>query len=132
MTCETISDSHYLLNTKGSLKFQVGEFDNSLNKVQELIDAIGKDLGITVPEASSVENAVKWLNSRTEPFGVYVKLKGDNKLSANQSKVIDAVVETLSVQTRELIEAKNWAELAKMPDGQPTVQESDINISLPI
>ena len=54
----------------------------------------------------------------TATLSAYAKLKGDDKLSADQSKTIDAVVETISVQTRELIKAKNWAELAKMPDEQ--------------
>lgn len=60
----------------GSFEFQVGEFNNSLEKIKPLLEKLGS----SDSNFKTIEEAVNWLNESIEPFQKYLNYIKNNKI----------------------------------------------------
>ncbi|MEI8011843.1 MAG: hypothetical protein WCI27_05095 [Candidatus Omnitrophota bacterium] len=110
----------------GSWVLHANEF-KAIDQVKALSAAIVNDAGKAIDKKSAgkdlkalndVEKAVYDLNESDLPFIAYINLKEKKKLTDEQLAAIDAVVATLSKESKERIEQQEWAALVKSFDGQ--------------
>lgn len=90
----------------GSFEFQVGEFNDSLEKIKPLLSRLGK----SIDDFNAIKDAVSWLNKSIEPFQNYLNYRENNK--------IDKKLISLTPKNFENFNNEQLQELASTFEGQ--------------
>ncbi len=90
----------------GSFEFQVGEFEESLEKIKPLLTKLGQSMDTL----RDIKSAVDWLNRSIKPFQIYVKYIKTNW--------IDQTIRDLAPKDFESLSDNQFQELALSAEGQ--------------
>ena len=99
------------------MKFQVGEFNNDLAKINDLIAAILKDLQKSAPEIGLAESGIDWLNQSIEPYQLLHNVNNYNKLDNKSQALIKEIEKTYEIQSINVLTTEKLRQLSGTDQG---------------
>ncbi len=109
--------SDFMQVINGFLDLKVAEFED-FDQLQALTRLIESDTKMSISSGTSMEELIDALNKSEASFIAFVKLKQAHALSDDHLHAINTIIKTLSVQSRDLIDAQEWIKLNNTSDGK--------------